>query len=80
MPLIFFFRNCNENYNEIYIVMGTSLTKLTLSLHKDSIAINTLFLPLRDKLYAGRFKNFAEALRACCQCPFHRFRSDTPSV
>jgi hypothetical protein len=42
--------------------MGTSLTKFRLFLPKASFIINTLFPPLRETLYAGRVKLFAEAL------------------
>jgi hypothetical protein len=41
--------------------MGTLFTKLRLFFHKVSFTINTLFPPLRQTLYAGRVKLFAEA-------------------
>jgi hypothetical protein len=36
--------------------MGTSFTKLILFVHKVSIIINKLFLPLREMLCAGKRK------------------------
>jgi hypothetical protein len=41
--------------------MGTSLAKLGLYFHKVSSIVNTRFPPLRETLYAGRVKLFAEA-------------------
>jgi hypothetical protein len=41
-------------------IVGTFFTKLRLFFHKVSIT-NTLFPPLRQTLYAGRVKLFAEA-------------------
>jgi len=42
-------------------IMGAFFTKLRLFFHKVSFIINTLFPPLRQTLYAGRVKLFAEA-------------------
>ena len=41
--------------------MGMPFIKFRLFFHKDSFIINILFPPLRDTLYAGRVKLFAEA-------------------
>jgi hypothetical protein len=41
--------------------MGTSSKKFRSLFHKVSISVNTLFPPLRETLYAGRVKLFAEA-------------------
>jgi hypothetical protein len=42
-------------------IMGTSFTKLRLFFNKVFYTINTFFPPLRETLYAGRVKRFAEA-------------------
>jgi hypothetical protein len=42
-------------------IVGTSFTKLRLFFYKASFIINTLLPPLREALYAGRVKLFAEA-------------------
>jgi len=41
--------------------LGTFLSKLILFSHKLSFTINILFLPLRETLYFGSVKLFAEA-------------------
>jgi hypothetical protein len=58
-----FLRNCNYNYNAIYICHGYILYKVETILHKFSLNITIIFPPSRDSLYTGRVKLFDEELK-----------------
>jgi len=60
MPLIFFSETTIAIIMKSIEIVLTSFMKLRLFFHKVSI-INTFFPPLRETLYSGRVKLFAEA-------------------
>jgi hypothetical protein len=54
-------------------IMGTSCRKLGLFCHKVVFIINTVFPPLRETLYAGRIKLFAETSELFTYAVFQLF-------
>ena len=53
-------QNYYYNYNEIYLYHGYIIYKIEIIFPHSLLHINTLFPPLRETLYAGRVKFFAE--------------------
>jgi len=51
MPPVFFLRNYNYNYNEIYVhnIMGTCIIKFRLFYPKVSFIVNTPFFTLASE-------------------------------
>jgi len=60
-PWVYFLRNYNYTYNEMYLIIGYIPFKLILFFNKVSCTINVLFSHLRETFYVGRVKLFAEA-------------------